>query len=413
MKERCIRTAAYSWDKSALISVNVLLMCLPYKVFYKFRYIFSGIGHDYVVMPVLYGRFWSHGKLCHFAADSHVFLCPVIQKGMERMKIIEVKNLNKTYRRLQKPEGLKESIRSLWKREYEEKEAIKNLDFVMQEGEFVGLIGPNGAGKTTLTKMLTGIIAPTSGEISVLGFYPNDLKNELKQQYAVVMGQKSQLFMELTTNDTLRLLKEIYGLGEKEFQESKEYFTELFGVKDLLNVQVRTLSLGERMKMELMAALLHNPKILFLDEPTIGLDAIASRQIRSFLQEVNRERGTSIILTSHYMEDIQMLCSRSVVINHGVKLYDGDTDKLFEKYQRNKTISAVFSEPVQDIHVPEYAKVLERTADKIVLQIPKEKVREVLEMMMKHHPVDISVEEDEIGAVVERIYEESDLHEKI
>ncbi len=249
------------------------------------------------------------------------------------MTIIETKNLTKTYRRFKKPEGLGASIKSLFHREYEEKTAVSNLDFTMEEGEFVGLIGPNGAGKTTLTKMLTGIIAPTSGEINVLGFRPNDLKNAFKEQYAVVMGQKSQLFFELTANDTLRLFKEIYGMEEKEFLETKEYFTELFEVRELLDVQVRTLSLGERMKMELMVALLHNPKILFLDEPTIGLDAIASKQIRSFLQKVNREKGTSIILTSHYMEDIQSLCERSVVINQGRKVYDGSTEALFEKYE--------------------------------------------------------------------------------
>ncbi len=329
------------------------------------------------------------------------------------MNIIETKNLSKTYRRLMKAEGLKGSIQSLWKREYENKSAVKNLDFTMEEGEFVGLIGPNGAGKTTLTKMLTGIIAPTGGEISVLGFYPNDLKNEFKRQYAVVMGQKSQLFMELTTSDTLRLFKEIYGLEEKKFQETKEYFSELFQVKDLLDVQVRTLSLGERMKMELMVALLHDPRILFLDEPTIGLDAIASRQIRKFLQEVNRERGTSIILTSHYMEDIKTLCSRSVVINHGSKLYDGDTADLFERYQRNKKMSVSFCECPDTIYFPDYVQIIEQTPYKIVLQMPKEKAGEVLEIVMRRHPSDITVEEDEIGAVVERIYEESDSDEEI
>ena len=249
------------------------------------------------------------------------------------MKVIETRNLTKVYRRFKKPEGLKGSLKSLWKREYVEKIAVKELDFCLEEGEILGLIGPNGAGKTTLTKMLTGIIAPTSGNISVLGYYPNDLKNAFKQQYAVVMGQKSQLFMELTANDTLRLFKEIYGMKEQEFQETKEYFVELFGVRELMDVQVRTLSLGERMKMELMVALLHNPKILFLDEPTIGLDAIASRQVRSFLQKVNQERGTSIILTSHYMEDIRLLCKRCVVINHGSKVYDGSTEELFTRYR--------------------------------------------------------------------------------
>ena len=149
---------------------------------------------------------------------------------------------------------------------------------------------------------MTGIIAPSSGKIDVLGYYPNDLKNCFKKKYAVVMGQKSQLFFELTVNDTLRLFKEIYEIPEKEFQESKDYFVKLFGSSDIMDVQVRTLSLGERMKMELLTALLHNPEILFLDEPTIGLDAIAAKQIHIFLKEINKQRGTTIILTSHYHE---------------------------------------------------------------------------------------------------------------
>ncbi|MGN0394327.1 MAG: ATP-binding cassette domain-containing protein [Coprococcus sp.] len=249
--------------------------------------------------------------------------------------IIETKNLTKTYKRFVKKEGLRGSIQGLFKREYEEKQAVNGIDLSINEGEFVGLIGPNGAGKTTLIKMLTGIIAPTSGSIDVIGFYPNDMKKEFKMQYAVVMGQKSQLFMELTVNDTLRLFKEIYEMPEDEYQKTKEYFVELFGVQELMNVQVRTLSLGERMKMELIVALLHSPKILFLDEPTIGLDVIAANQIRSFLKEINKEKGTTILLTSHYMEDIKTLCDRTVVINHGSKLYDGGTKEMFEHYHDN------------------------------------------------------------------------------
>lgn len=252
------------------------------------------------------------------------------------MNIVETKNLTKTYRRFQKKEGMMGSIQGLFRREYEEKQAVKDLNLTIAEGEFVGLIGPNGAGKTTLIKMMTGIIAPTSGQIQVLGFYPNDLKNEFKKQYAVVMSQKSQLFFELTANDTLRLFKEIYEISEDEYRRTKVCFAELFGVGHLMDVQVRSLSLGERMKMELIAALLHNPKILFLDEPTIGLDAIASKQIRTYLKEINAEKGTTIILTSHYMEDIRMLCQRSVVINHGEKTFDGRTADLFERYQKEE-----------------------------------------------------------------------------
>lgn len=247
--------------------------------------------------------------------------------------IITVENLSKTYRRYKKKEGLKGSIISLFRREYEEKEAVREISFSIREGEFVGLIGPNGAGKTTLIKMLTGIIAPTGGAIEVMGYYPNDMKNEFKKKYAVVMGQKSQLFFELTLNDTLRLFKEIYEIPEKEFEESRKYFTELFGVGELMDVQVRTLSLGERMKMELIVALLHNPQILFLDEPTIGLDIVASKQIRNFLKTINEEKGTTVILTSHYMEDIRLLCKRSIVVHEGRKIYDGDTAGLFEDGQ--------------------------------------------------------------------------------
>ncbi len=261
--------------------------------------------------------------------------------------MIKVENLSKTYRRYKKKEGLAGSLASLLHREYEEKKAVKEVTFTIEKGEFIGLIGPNGAGKTTLVKMLTGIIAPTSGFVDVMGYYPNDMKNEFKKRFAVVMGQKSQLFFELTPNDTLRLFKEIYEIPEKEFKESKDYFMELFEVKELMDVQVRTLSLGERMKMELMVALLHNPEVLFLDEPTIGLDIVASKQIRNFLKTVNEEKGTTIMLTSHYMEDIRLLCQRSIVINEGEKIYDGDTGRLFED---EKTIEEIYQKG-GEVHV--------------------------------------------------------------
>ena len=327
------------------------------------------------------------------------------------MKIIETTKLTKKYRRYKKQEGIIGSIKGLFKREYEEKIAVGSLDLEIEKGEFIGMIGPNGAGKTTLIKMLTGIIAPSSGKIDVLGYYPNDLKNEFKQQYAVVMGQKSQLFFELTVEDTLRLFKEIYGIPEEEYQNTKNYFVNLFDVKDLMNVQVRTLSLGERMKMELIVALLHNPQIIFLDEPTIGLDAVASKQIRSFLKAINEEKGTTIVLTSHYMEDIKALCKRTIVINHGCKIYDGDTEKLFEKYQKNKKITLTF-ETATELPQLEFSEldvgivILEETPYKKVMMIPKERTSEILRNLMEFSPSDISVEEEEIGIVVERIYME-------
>lgn len=320
------------------------------------------------------------------------------------MNIIETENLTKCFKRYKKQEGLLGSFKGLFKREYEEKTAVDRMTLTVEEGEFLGLIGPNGAGKTTLVKMLTGIIAPSSGSISVLGYYPNRLENAFKQQYAVVMGQKSQLFFELTTEDTLRLFKEIYGIPETDYKKNRDYFTELFEVQDLMNVPVRTLSLGERMKMELIVALLHNPRILFLDEPTIGLDAVAAKQMRQFLKEVNEQKGTTVLLTSHYMEDIKQLCGRSVVVNHGCKLYDGSTDQLFARYQKNKRLTVQFGRPVDLDPAPYHAAIVQRHEDKVVMEAPREMIGELLRYVMLKEPVDISVEEEEIGKVVERIY---------
>lgn len=323
---------------------------------------------------------------------------------MIKMSVIETRNLSKIYKRVKKKEGMIGSIQNLFIREYEEKKAVDNFDLCISEGEFVGLIGPNGAGKTTLIKMLTGIIAPTSGSINVMGFYPNDLKNEFKQQYAVVMGQKSQLFFELTANDTLRLFKEIYSLSDEDYLRNKEYFIDLFEIEDLMDVQVRTLSLGERMKMELVVALLHNPRVLFLDEPTIGLDAIASKQIRQFLKEINEERNTTIILTSHYMEDIKMLCKRSIVINHGSKIYDGSTVNLFETYQERKKVIVFFEKPVEIMKIIPEANYIENELYRKVIMVPRDKTNLLLTCIMQYEPKDIVVEEDDIGSVVERIY---------
>ena len=318
--------------------------------------------------------------------------------------IIETKNLTKTFRRFVKEPGLTGSVKSLFNRKFTDKTAVDKFDLSVEAGEFVGLIGPNGAGKTTLVKMLTGIIAPTSGGISVLRYYPNKLENAFKKQYAVVMGQKSQLFIELTPADTFRLFKELYAIPDAEYKRSVDYFTELFNVGELLNVQVRTLSLGERMKMELIVALLHNPGVLFLDEPTIGLDAVAQRQIRTFLYEVNKNNGTTIILTSHYMEDVRSLCPRSVVINEGRKFYDGGTDALFDAYQTHKRITVSFDNDT-DFTPPGGVFVLECDTHKAVFMAEKEQCGQIISYIaQKYALADISVEEDDIGNVVERIY---------
>jgi ABC-2 type transport system ATP-binding protein len=299
---------------------------------------------------------------------------------------------------------LKGSIKSLFRRKFNYKTALSNFDLSISEGEFVGLIGPNGAGKTTLVKMLTGIIAPTSGDISVLGYYPNKLENAFKKQYAVVMGQKSQLFFELSAGDTFLLFKELYEIPADEYKRNLDFFVELFGVEKLLNVQVRTLSLGERMKMELIVALLHNPRVLFLDEPTIGLDAVAQKQIRTFLRNVNETQGTTIVLTSHYMEDIKSLCKRCIVVNNGEKIYDGSTDALFERYQTHKKITLSFAEETEFV-LPQDCIPIEQNSLKATFMIPVGASQELVYSLMKHYVLnDITIEEDEIGNVVERIY---------
>lgn len=320
------------------------------------------------------------------------------------MNIIRTKNLTKMYTRFQKEEGLRGSIKSLFNRKKISKFAVSDFNLNINEGEFIGLIGPNGAGKTTLMKMLTGIISPTSGEISVLGYIPSELKNAYKKQFAIVMGQKSQLFQDISAADTFLLLKEIYDITETEYRKNLNYFIELFDIKDYLNVPVRTLSLGERMKMELVAALIHNPKILFLDEPTIGLDAVAQKQIRGFLKEINRNKGTTILLTSHYMDDIKSLCERCIVINNGRKIYDGTLDMLFSRYQTHKTITITFDEATS--YCPSFdVQIIEQNPFKISFMANRKDVRGIVGSIMNQCEVnDISIEEEDIANVVERIY---------
>lgn len=320
------------------------------------------------------------------------------------MSLIEAQRLSKSFRRFEKAPGLAGSVKSLFHRAYTEKRAVHDFDLTVESGEFVGLIGANGAGKTTLIKMLTGIIAPSSGRLSVLGHVPNRLENAFKRQYAVVMGQKSQLFFELTASDTFLLFKQLYEIPDAEYKRNVDYFVNLFGVSELTNVQVRTLSLGERMKMELIVALLHNPAVLFLDEPTLGLDAVAQRQMRGFLRSVNRDKGTTILLTSHYMEDIMSLCPRCVVISHGSKLYDGALDILIHTYQHHKKITIEFTSET-DLSLPEDVQVLERGPFKLSLLAERGRVQALLGLLVRQGPIaDISVEEEDIGVVVERIY---------
>ncbi|HOQ76342.1 MAG TPA: ATP-binding cassette domain-containing protein [Thermoclostridium sp.] len=305
---------------------------------------------------------------------------------------------------MKKQEGLKGTIKALFRREVIEKTALDSFDLKIEEGELVGLIGPNGAGKTTLVKLLCGIIQPTSGSCDVLGFTPGMLKNEFRKSFAVVMGQKSQLWWDLPASDTFALNREIYGIPNGEYHTNIDYFSDLFQVGDLLNVPVRNLSLGERMKMELIAALLHNPRVLFLDEPTIGLDAIAQKQIWQFLGQVNREKGVTILLTSHYMDDIRHLCRRTVVINSGQKVYDGPLDRLLDRFQDHRVIHVTF-ERETDPRLDYPVEWLEKSPYKAVFKISRELAKPVLRQILSMYDVDdVRIEEEDISNVIERIY---------
>src|SRR5476651_1520746 len=242
--------------------------------------------------------------------------------------MIEVSHLSRVFRTYKKQPGFWGGVRGLFRREFEETRAADDINFTIGEGEFVGFLGPNGAGKTTTLEMLSGLIFPTSGTAVVAGFDPSKRENAYRRIFALVMGQKNQLWWDLPASESFSLLRAIYGLPADQYRKTLDELVELLQIGAKLNVMVRELSLGERMKMELIAALLHRPRVLFLDEPTIGLDVISQRAVRAFLRDHNRRHRTTILLTSHYMADIQELCERVVVINKGKKIYDGALDRL-------------------------------------------------------------------------------------
>jgi len=242
--------------------------------------------------------------------------------------MIKVENLTRVFRTYKKQPGFWGGVKGLFKREFEETRAADNVSFSIKEGEFVGFLGPNGAGKTTTLKMLSGLIHPTSGTARVAGFDPSKRENAYRRLFALVLGQKNQLWWDLPAIESFHLLRAIYALPAEPFKATLDELVELLHVGPKLNVQVRELSLGERMKMELIAALLHRPRVLFLDEPTIGLDVISQKAVREFLRDYNRRHKTTILLTSHYMADISSLCERVIVIDHGKKIYDGDLDRI-------------------------------------------------------------------------------------
>ena len=323
------------------------------------------------------------------------------------MSVIEVKNLSKKFEFYRKQQGLRESFKSLFFREKLYSDALKDINFKIEEGEIVGFLGPNGAGKTTTLKILSGILHPTSGEAKVLGFTPSKREKEYQKQLALVMGQKNNLLKDLPAMESFIMYRDIYEIPEDDFNKNLSELASLLDVKDFLDIPVRKLSLGQRMKCELIAALIHRPKVLLLDEPTIGLDVVAQKNIRSFLKKYNKENKTSIILTSHYMEDIKELCERVIIINFGEIIYDGRLDDLIKKYASHKLLKITFNENgVGREDVEKYGELDAFNPYSCVIKTTKEEAKNVaVAILSSNLPVDdILIDETDVDDVIREIF---------
>lgn len=330
--------------------------------------------------------------------------------------MIEVLNLTRIFRTYKKQPGFWGGVRGLFARKFEETRAADDVTFKIEEGEFVGFLGPNGAGKTTTLKMLAGLIYPTSGTAHIAGFDPSKRENAYRRIFALVLGQKNQLWWDLPAIESFLLLRHIYGIPAGQYQTTLDELVDLLDIRSKLNVMVRELSLGERMKMELIAALLHRPRVLFLDEPTIGLDIVSQKAVRQFLKEYNRKHRVTILLTSHYMADIKELCERVIVIHKGKKIYDGTLATLESTSgNRMKNITflpalstteelqaKVFSENWQS----SFGRTTRASDGKFVLQVSSEKITAVVQEILTTGPVaDITIEDIPLEDVIAELFQ--------
>ncbi len=322
------------------------------------------------------------------------------------MPAIEASGLTKIYRTYRKESGLWASVKGLVRRKHEETRAADNISFTIEEGELVGFLGPNGAGKTTVLKMLSGLLNPTSGEAKVLGFVPWERRDEMKCQFSLLMGQKNALWWDLPAQESLELNRAIYGIDRARFKKVVGGLSELLEVADKMNVMVRELSLGERMKMELISALIHEPKVLFLDEPTIGLDVVSQKRVREFLRLYNQEHRIVTMLTSHYMQDIEELCHRVIIIDHGKIFFDGPLSQIIDRFSGHKIISLTFAEK-QERDFKALGEVVEQTPVSVQLKVPRAKVTEVARQLLGACSVsDINVQELPVEDVIRQLFGE-------
>src|SRR5882757_3556448 len=300
------------------------------------------------------------------------------------MPVIEVSNLTKAFRTYKKQPGFAGAIKGLFHRQYEQTVAVNEVGFKIEPGELVGFLGPNGAGKTTTLKMLAGLLYPTGGTAKVLGYTPWERADGYRRQFALLLGQKNQLWWDLPARESLELNAKIYGIPKDRFERTVAEMSEMLTVHDKLNVSVRELSLGERMKMELIASLLHEPKVLFLDEPTIGLDVVSQKTVREFLREYNAKHKTTILLTSHYMTDIQELCKRVIIIDHGTIFFDGSLSEIIDRFADFKlvTIQAGQGETKSAAGLAKYGEVLEQQGGCIKFKVKRDRVIPVCKALL-------------------------------
>lgn len=324
---------------------------------------------------------------------------------------VQVTGLTKAFRTYKKQPGFGGAVKGLFRRTYEQTIAVKDVSFSIEPGELVGFLGPNGAGKTTTLKMLAGLLYPTSGTARVLGYVPWERDDGYRRQFALLLGQKNQLWWDLPARESFDLNAQIYGVPAAELERRVAQMSELLAVREKLDVSVRELSLGERTKMELIAALLHQPKVLFLDEPTIGLDVVSQKTVREFLREHNATQKTTILLTSHYMTDIQELCERVIIIDHGTIFFDGRLSDVVDRFADSKLVTiqcegrAIFS-PQQ---LAQYGDVLEQHPGRFQLKVKRDRVIPVCKALLDQLPVsDIDIQEVPIEEVIRRIFARDD-----
>jgi ABC-2 type transport system ATP-binding protein len=323
------------------------------------------------------------------------------------MPVIEVSHLTKAFRTYKKRPGFSGAIKGLFHRHYEQTLAVNDVSFHIEPGELVGFLGPNGAGKTTTLKMLAGLLYPTGGSARVLGHTPWERHDAYRRQFALVLGQKNQLWWDLPARESLELNAKIYGIPADRFRRTVGELSELLAVKDKLDVNVRELSLGERMKLELIASLLHQPKVLFLDEPTIGLDVISQKTVREFIRSHNAAQKTTIILTSHYMADIQALCERVIIIDHGKLFFDGRLEEIVDRFADFKliTIQCDNADGRLPADLARYGDVTERNATSITLKVKRDRVIPACQALLDDLPVkDIDIQEIPIEDVIRQIF---------